>query len=172
VAPIALRQIEASDWVRVHEWASTEAACRYQVWGPNDPEATKAFVAEAVTAWQGDARRVWAATASGLGVVGIGEVTVRNRVHRTAEIAYAVHVDLWGRAFGTAIAQALVEEARDGGMHRVFATCDPRNEGSRHVLTNIGMSHEGTLRHTLKIRDGWRDSEMYALTHGDESAAT
>jgi ribosomal-protein-alanine N-acetyltransferase len=166
---IALRPVEADDWVRIHEWASTEAACRYQAWGPNTPDDTKAFVAAAVGAWldsSGD-RRVWVATTADLGVVGLGELNIRSRVHGTAEIAYGVHVDLWSRGLGTAIARALVDVARAEGMQRVFATCDPRNEASSHVLMNVGMRYEGTLRHTLRIRDGWRDSAMYALVEGD-----
>jgi len=30
---VTLRPIEMSDWERVHEWASTEPACRFQPWG-------------------------------------------------------------------------------------------------------------------------------------------
>ena len=52
-------------------------------------------------------------------------------------------------------------------MHRIFATCDPRNQASARVLSKVGMQHEGTLRHTLQIRSGWRDSEMYALITED-----
>ena len=39
--PVTLRPIEMRDWRRVHEWASTEAACRFQPWGPNRPEDSK-----------------------------------------------------------------------------------------------------------------------------------
>lgn len=45
-------------------------------------------------------------------------------------------------------------------LHRVFATCDPRNIGSQRVLTKLGMTVEGTLRHTMKLSDGWRDSTV------------
>jgi RimJ/RimL family protein N-acetyltransferase len=48
-------------------------------------------------------------------------------------------------------------------LHRIFATCDPRNVASRRVLTKIGMTHEGRMRETLLIRDGWRDSDVYAI---------
>ncbi|MEU8820710.1 GNAT family protein [Actinoplanes sp. NPDC048796] len=52
------------------------------------------------------------------------------------------------------------------GRHRVHATCDPRNLASARVLTKLGMTHEGRLRETLLLRDGWRDSDLYAiLTH-------
>jgi ribosomal-protein-alanine N-acetyltransferase len=40
------------DWPRVHEWGVSEDVCRYQAWGPNSPEATEAFVIEAVATYQ------------------------------------------------------------------------------------------------------------------------
>ncbi|MFC8202069.1 GNAT family N-acetyltransferase [Streptomyces sp. NPDC057298] len=43
------------------------------------------------------------------------------------------------------------------GLHRIFATCDPRNLGSARVLAKLGMAYEGHLRHTAWIRVGWRD---------------
>jgi RimJ/RimL family protein N-acetyltransferase len=45
----------------------------------------------------------------------------------------------------------------------VYATCDPRNAGSARVLTKIGMTYEGRMRETVLIRDGWRDSDLYAI---------
>ncbi|MFF4050393.1 GNAT family N-acetyltransferase [Streptomyces chartreusis] len=49
------------------------------------------------------------------------------------------------------------------GLHRIFATCDPRNLGSARVLTKLGMTYEGRLRHTAWIRDGWRDSLTFSI---------
>jgi len=48
-------------------------------------------------------------------------------------------------------------------LHRVAATCDPRNKASAAVLAQLGMVHEGRLRHTVQIRDGWRDSDVYSI---------
>lgn len=65
--PVTLRPIEMRDWQRIHEWASTEAACRFQPWGPNQPEDSKQFVADALVAWEQVPirRRVWAAEVEG-----------------------------------------------------------------------------------------------------------
>jgi ribosomal-protein-alanine N-acetyltransferase len=168
VVTVILRELRIDDWPRVHEWASREEACRYQVWGPNQPEETRRFVTDAVD-WsqQPDRqRRVWAAESSAADVVGLGELKIHSLQHGTAEIAYAVHVDLWGNGFGAAIARSLVKIAQDEGMHRIAATCDPRNIASARVLQKIGMQYEGRMRHTLRLADGWRDSDMYALIDG------
>ena len=48
-----------------------------------------------------------------------------------------------------------------------YATCDPRNAASAAVLQRIGMTYEGTLRRTVLIREGWRDSKMHSLIRPD-----
>jgi len=163
---VTLRPIEMRDWQRVHEWASTEPACRFQPWGPNSPEDSRQFVADALAAWEQDPvrRRVWAAEAEGQGLVGLGELAVTSAKHRLGEIGYTVHLDLWGKGYGEAIARALLQRGfGELGLHRITATCDPRNVASDRVLRKVGMVREGTLRDTHLLRDGWRDSNLYAL---------
>src|ERR1019366_477648 len=158
---LRLRPIALTDAACVHEWASLEKACRYQHWGPNTHDETHAFVEAAVAAWSAQpcTRRVWVAEDSRQLVAGIGEVGVR--VAGRAEISYAVHVDLWGLGVGTTIGRPLVAWAFENlDVERVEATCDPRNVGSERILRRLGMTHEGTLRHVLRIRDGWRDSHV------------
>ncbi|MGE7623855.1 GNAT family N-acetyltransferase [Viridibacillus sp. NPDC096237] len=48
-------------------------------------------------------------------------------------------------------------------LHRIFATCDPRNVGSSKVLKKIGMTKEGRIREDLLLKDGWRDSLLYSI---------
>lgn len=48
-------------------------------------------------------------------------------------------------------------------LHRIFATCDPRNVASECVLQKLGMHYEGRMRETMLLRDGWRDSVLYSL---------
>jgi RimJ/RimL family protein N-acetyltransferase len=52
---------------------------------------------------------------------------------------------------------------REMHLHRIFATCDPRNLASARVLEKIGMLYEGRMREVMLIRDGWRDSALYAV---------
>lgn len=162
---ITLRPIEFTDWERVHEWASSEEACRYQPWGPNTVAETQVFIAEAVATWsaQPQDRYVWAACHLDE-VVGIGEIRIRDRRWRQGEIAYAVHVLHWNRGIATAIATELLHFAFEQlSLHRVVGTCDPRNLASAAVLQKVGMAREGRLRETMEIRDGWRDSEVFSI---------
>ena len=52
-------------------------------------------------------------------------------------------------------------------MERVQGTCDPRNLASAAVLRRAGLVFEGTLRHTIELRDEWRDSAMHSILRGE-----
>ncbi|TXK36339.1 GNAT family N-acetyltransferase [Nonomuraea sp. C10] len=162
---VTLRKIELQDWRAVHSWASLDQVCRFQAWGPNTEEQTRAFVAEAAEAWSHTPQQRFAYAARVEGdIVGMGELHLRSREHRQGEITYIVHPRLWGHGVGTAIGRELLTRGFEKfDLHRIFATCDPRNLGSGRVLTKLGMTWEGRHRHTALIRDGWRDSELFSI---------
>jgi [ribosomal protein S5]-alanine N-acetyltransferase len=174
---LQLREPRYVDWTRVHEWGVSEDVYRYQAWGPNSPEATEAFVAEAVATWQipstDRARTVFFAEHDADGVIGAGELRIHSRAHRQGEISFVVHQQHWRRGYATWIGNRLLQSAfRDYALHRVFATCDPRNIASAAVLRKLGMRYEGRLRHTLLLRDGWRDSEVFSILQPEWAGAT
>jgi RimJ/RimL family protein N-acetyltransferase len=160
--PVTLRPLTLGDVDAVHDWARLPESCRYQAWGPNTYEQTRAFVEAAL------------ATADLLihAVVVddevVGSASLKLRGPSTAEISYGIHPRRWGQGIATAAARELVRMGFDEhGRHRIFATCDPRNLASAAVLRKIGMQYEGRMRGTLFIRDGWRDSDLYAILAGD-----
>ncbi|MGW6799178.1 GNAT family N-acetyltransferase [Streptomyces sp. NPDC055039] len=162
---MTLSRIKLGDWRAVHSWASLPQVCRFQTWGPNTEEETRAFVATAAEAWSRTPQRRFAYAARIEGdVVGMGELHVRSREQRQGEITYAVHPGVWGQGVGTAIGEELPARGfEDLELHRLYATCDPRNLGSARVLGKLGMTWEGRHRHTALIRDGWRDSDMFGI---------
>lgn len=172
---IALREFALDDWSAVHDWASRADACRYQAWEPNDPEETRAHVRSAIAAAAARPRMQYVLAAV-LGdtdcVVGSGTLSIRNERFRSGEIAYIVHPDYWGRGLATEIAGLLLRLGFGHlGLHRISGTCDPRNVGSARVLRKVGMIHEGRHRHAMLIRDGWRDSDVYAILEHEWSTA-
>lgn len=162
---VALRPIVSADWRVLHEWGSDPRVCRFQAWGPNTLDDSREFTARAAAAWDADplARRVYIAESGG-DVVGSGELRVHSRRHGQGEIQYLVHPRHWRRGLGTAIGRLLLRVGfEDLGLHRIYGTCDPRNAGSVKILRALGMTYEGRLRHTLRLRDGWRDSDVFGI---------
>jgi len=140
------------------------ASCRYQPWGRNTVEDTKRFVADAIASCGNDPqdRYVWAGLNARADVIGLGELHVRSRRWRQGEVAYAVHTRHWGSGIATAIATQLVGFAFDRlGLHRVAATCDPRNVASAAVLRKVGMTREGRVN--LAASGGLGECVQYNL---------
>lgn len=152
------------DWLAVHSWACLPEVCRYQMWGPNTEVQTQDFVDSAVKAWSDTPQRRFPYVARvGRDAVGMGELHVRSHKQRQGEISYLVHPRVWGQGIGTEIGRQLLAHGFGAlGLHRIHATCDPRNLGSSRVLSKIGMTREGRLRDTALLRDGWRDSIIFS----------
>jgi RimJ/RimL family protein N-acetyltransferase len=160
---VRLRPLEYDDWAAVHDWAKLLDSCRYQAWGPNTEAETQSYVREAARLWHQRPQTSFPhAVLAGGEVLGIADLHLRG--NGQGEIGYGIHPRVWGRGLATAAARELLRIAfQVHGLHRVYGTCDPRNTGSARVLTKLGMTHEGRLRETLLIRDGWRDSDLYAI---------
>ncbi|MEW2400637.1 GNAT family protein [Streptomyces sp. NPDC046862] len=170
---VPLSRISSEDWPAVHSWASLAEACRYQPWGPNTADETRDFVEGAVRAWsQSPQRRFPYVARLGADVVGMGELHVRSEAQRQGEISYIAHPRFWGRGIGTEIGRQLLAFGfGELSLHRIYATCDPRNLDSFRVLTKLGMRQEGRLRHTQMIRDGWRDSLILSILEDEWRAS-
>jgi [ribosomal protein S5]-alanine N-acetyltransferase len=160
---VTLRPLTLEDADAVHDWARLPESCRYQAWGPNTYDQTLAFVRSALAAPAG--QRVLAVLADGE-VVGTAQLKLHGA--STGEIGYGIHPRRWGHGIATAAARELLRIGfAERGLHRIFGTCDPRNVASAAVLRKIGMRYEGRMRGTVHIRDGWRDSDLYAILSDD-----
>ncbi|MDZ5712681.1 GNAT family N-acetyltransferase [Jeotgalibacillus haloalkalitolerans] len=169
-----LREIIESDWSAIHEYASQEIVCQYQVWGPNSVEDTKAYVDQVMkdTRIKPRTRYVFAIINNDdKHLAGVGELIIRDPQNRNAEIAYIINPAYWGKGLATEAAGLLIhygfEEHR---MHRIFATCAPENIASSKVLKKSGMVYEGRLRENLLIGEKWRDSMIYSVLKNEWKA--
>ncbi len=166
-ARLVLRELELSDWPAVHAYSSEPGVTRYQPWGPNTPAGSRTFVRRVVAGRRREPRRDHhlAVTLAESGqLVGTAALIVRSSEHGQGEIGYFLAPASWGHGYATEAAQLLLDFGFGRlGLHRIFATVDPRNEASIRVLTKLGMRLEGRLRETMHLRDGWRDSLLLAM---------
>ena len=80
------------------------------------------------------------------------------------EIGYCLRPDFWGRGCAAEAAGALLALGFEQlQLHRIQASCDPENAGSRRVLEKLGLQLEGRLRQNLQLRGQWRDSLQWSL---------
>jgi ribosomal-protein-alanine N-acetyltransferase len=172
---LTLREFVPDDWEAVHRYATLPDVFRYQPWGPNTPADSRSFVAEIMASARVEPRARFALAVTGVGsgsFFGTAEINVRNRDQRAAEIAYVLHPDYWGQGLATEAANLLVAYGfGELGLHRIFATCDPRNVASAKVLRKAGMTYEGRMRAVMLIRDGWRDSDLFSILEHEFSGS-
>jgi RimJ/RimL family protein N-acetyltransferase len=164
---IILREMEEKDFVAVHAYASQEKVCQYQPWGPNTEQETVSFIKEVLVDAKKEPRNrfVFAIALQESGeVIGAGELNRRDHTNRAGEIGYIVNPTYWRLGIATEVAKLLIGYGfNELKLHRVFATCDPRNTASSRILEKVGMSKEGLLRDDLWMKDGWRDSLLYSI---------
>lgn len=162
---LLLREFTDSDWIDVHKYASQEIVCQYQPWGPNTEEDSKDFVNQVIkdSIEKPRKRFVFAIVYNEI-LIGAGEFNIRDFTNKVGEVGYIVHPDFWRKGIATEVATLLINFGFEKfKLHRIYATCDPRNIASSKVLEKIGMTKEGRIREDLLIKDGWRDSLLYSI---------
>jgi RimJ/RimL family protein N-acetyltransferase len=173
---LLLRDFRHEDFDDVHAYAIDPEVVRYMEWGPNTPEITREvldrFLAEAKTWPRAGVTLAVEHVATGR-VIGSIRLEAHDPANRTADMGYSFHRPYWRQGYATEAARAVVGAAFGVlGLHRVWATCDVRNAGSWGVMEKLGMRREGLLRQNRLVRDGWRDSYVYALLASEWTSAT
>ena len=106
-------------------------------------------------------------------VIGTVSITITRQSHREGEVGYVFHPDYWGHGYATeATLRLLAFGFGELKLHRIYATCDPKNRASTRVLEKAGMRYEGHLRDHLIQRGAWRDSLLYAILEEDAALVT
>ena len=162
---LLLREFTNLDWIDVHKYASQDIVCQYQPWGPNTEEDSKKFVFQVIQDSLQEPRKRFAfAIIYKENMIGTGELNIRDITNREGEISYIINPDYWRQGIATEVARLLIDFGFNVlKLHRIFATCDPRNTGSSKLLEKVGMVKEGRIREDMLIKDGWRDSLLYSI---------
>lgn len=173
---LILREFVTSDWRAVHEYASNPDVVQYLDWGPNEEHESRTFVQRAIGYERDRPRRDFELAVilkESDRLVGACGLHVSEPEHRQGWIGYCLHPDVWSRGYATEAARALVTIGfRELRLHRVFATCDPRNVASARVLEKIGMRREAHLREHKWMKNRWRDSLVYAALENEWGTMT
>jgi [ribosomal protein S5]-alanine N-acetyltransferase len=164
---LILRDFSADDWPAVYAYASHPEVYRFQPWGPSTSAEAREYVEQvmhtALTQPRSDFTLAIELATTGT-VIGSCNLTIHSQQHRHGEIGYFLHATYWGHGFATEVANRQLSFGfQQCSLHRIVATCDPRNHASIRVLEKIGMQCEGRLRETMLLRDGWRDSLLYSV---------
>ena len=103
----------------------------------------------------------------------IGNIYCGKRDYEARELGFIVNKDKQRRGYALEALRAVIENAFQTGVHRLYAECDPRNTASWRLLEAAGLRREAHFRRNLYFhRDEkgaplWKDTYVYALTEED-----
>jgi RimJ/RimL family protein N-acetyltransferase len=172
---LILRPIEVGDWPAIYRYASLAEVVRYLPHEPFTEEDASAFALR----WSEQARQLELA-GSQHGDEWPEMLVVEHRAdgriighipfeqfspkYRTREIGWVFDPRYQGQGYATEAAWAVLDLAFGQlGLHRVVATCDPRNTASYRVMEKLGMRREGHHWKDVQIRGEWSDEYFYAI---------
>ena len=165
-ARLRLRPFTPADAPMVRELAGDErvAAMTLNIPYPYPEGLAESWIASHAPAAAAGRRYSFAIERQSDGALLGGIALVVEQRHRRAELGYWLGVPFWNQGYTTEAARRLTTFGfADLGLHRIQATCLPRNPASARVLEHLGMQREGLLRGYI-CKDGiYEDLLMYGL---------
>jgi RimJ/RimL family protein N-acetyltransferase len=164
---LLLREFRAEDEQDIHEYASDPEVVRLMIWGPNTPEITKTYLTKELIA-----QERWPRSEIGLAIelkserraIGSIGLRIKDERNRAADLGYVLNRAYWGQGYMVEAGLAVLDAAfRAMELHRVWATCDPRNRASYRVMEKLGMRREAHFRKDAMDKGEWHDSYLYAI---------
>lgn len=70
----------------------------------------------------------------------IGNIYLGKRDFNSCEIGFVFNQLYWKKGFATEACKAVIEEAFENGIHRIYAECDPENLNSWKLLESAILS--------------------------------
>ena len=86
----------------------------------------------------------------------IGNVYLGKRENNTLEIGFVFNRHYWNQGYAMESCKALIQKAFSSGITKVYAECDPENQGSWKLLERLGFTREA---HLIKNTWFWRDEQ-------------
>ena len=164
---LTLREFTPDDHEAVLSYASDPEILKYIPWEIYTPKDAQNSVKQKISAQKQDPRYVYE-----LAIIYddklIGECYLSMTNYREADLGFCIHRDYWGKGIATETSQILLKFGfQDLNLHRIIATCDPKNKASTRVLEKSGLRKEGHFKEHKHMRGNWRDSYFYAILENE-----
>jgi [ribosomal protein S5]-alanine N-acetyltransferase len=164
---LLLRDFRLADEAGIYEYASDPEVVRFADWGPSDLSTVRANLHRRLKdqeKWPRDSIEVAVELRSDSRLIGTMRITVLDHTNRTADFGYVFNRRYWANGYATEGTRALLQLAFSNlDLHRVWATCDARNNASFHVMEKLGMRREGFFKKDVMQKGEWRSSYLYAV---------
>jgi aminoglycoside 6'-N-acetyltransferase len=163
---LVIRRFRPADAAAFAGYRSDPQVARYQSWTPPVPLAVAtdlvgqfAMADPGAPGWFQYAIALRADDAVLIGDIGVD-------LHDNgmqAEIGFTLDRAHQGQGYATEALRAMLRRLFDGGLLRVSAECDARNEPSARVLDRLGFRREGLRRRHTWLKGEWTDDLLFGL---------
>ena len=159
---LILRRYVEGDAQDLYEYLSNPEVVKYEPYKPMDPDEVKSNLA-----WRISTDEMIAVELKSNHKM-IGNVYLGKREFDALEMGYVFNQDYWGKGYAKESCKALIEQAFSGAIHRIFAECDPQNQGSWRLLESLGFEREAYLKQNVYFlkedynKPLWKDTYIYA----------
>ena len=172
-ARLRLRPVEEADLDDLFVYHGDAAALRYMYWQARSREETREVVEKRrsqTTAWpeEGAALVMAAALRETDRVIGEVFLILRHAADRQGELGFVFNPAYQGHGYaGEAARRVLALGFEEGGLHRIYGRCDPRNTASCKLLERLGMRLEAHFVQHEQYKGEWSDQRVYALLQSE-----
>ena len=169
---LALRRFVSEDAQAMFEnWASDPKVAEYVTWPAHDsPAISRMIVDKWVSEYAAPDRYNWAIELKELGqpIGNIDVVQLKDSIEM-AHVGYCIGAAWWHKGIMSEALAAVMDFLFDEvGVNRVEARHDSDNPNSGGVMKKCGMKYEGTLRQSLRNKQGrYSDLCCYALLRSE-----
>lgn len=164
---LRLREFEEEDWRATWPYESDPEVMRYQYSDVRTPEESLKYIQDSMASATESPRRVHdlAVVLRDDGrLVGRCGLKVVDFEQRDGTIWYVLDRSQWGKGYITEAVEAMLEFGFGTlNLHRVWADCDPRNEGSLKVVKRLGFRLEAHFLENVFVKGEWCDSLIHAI---------
>ncbi len=159
---LVLRKYRDSDLQDLYEYLSDKTVLKFEPYKPMSPDEVKENLA-----WRMSTDEMIAIENKKEQKM-IGNVYLGRHDFDTLELGFVLNRKYWGRGYAEESCRALIKQAFEHGVHRIYAECDPQNKASWDLLERLGFRREAHLRQNIyfwKDEKGmpiWKDTYIYA----------
>lgn len=160
---LILRRFREDDFDDLYEYLRDEETVRFEPYRPMNAAEVRENLA-----WRITSDEMIAVELKSTGRL-IGNIYLGKRDFDAREIGYVFNRAYWGMGYAKESCKAVIAQCFQNGVHRVFATCDPLNPNSWHLLESLGFEREAHLKQNVwfwKDENGkpiWKDTYIYAM---------
>ncbi|MGH8317068.1 MAG: GNAT family N-acetyltransferase [Steroidobacteraceae bacterium] len=165
---IALRQLERSDLREWYDYLCAPAVVEHTSWNVHGIEDLEPLLSQYESTAASAPCRLAIVDETRSRLAGTIGFFVISDMHRTAELAYDLAPEYWGRGIATAACRAVTEWSYDTlRLVRVQATVLETNTRSEGVLQRCDFVYEGLLRAYRMVRGVPGNFKMYSRLSTD-----